>query len=75
MAEQKPSPKGENVQDKKNDDAEEDSESDAEDAAAFETMKTPFERSIEGKPKVRAVPHMTIYLSRVRIDSLRKELG
>jgi hypothetical protein len=39
----------------------------------FETMKTPFERAIEGKPKVRTVPVMTVYLSRVRIDSLRKE--
>jgi hypothetical protein len=39
----------------------------------FETMKTPFERAIEGKPKVRAVPVMTVYLSRERIDSLRKE--
>jgi Alba len=39
----------------------------------FETMKTPFERAIEGKPKVRAVPVMTLYLSLVRIDSLRKD--
>jgi hypothetical protein len=39
----------------------------------FETMKTPFERAIEGKPKVRAIPVMTVYLSRVRIDRLRKE--
>lgn len=39
----------------------------------FETMKTPFERAIEGKPKVGAVPVMTIYLSRVRVDSLKKD--
>jgi len=39
----------------------------------FETMKTPFERAIEGKPKVRAAPVMTVYLSRERIDSLRKK--
>jgi hypothetical protein len=39
----------------------------------FETMKTPFERAIEGKPKVRVIPIMTLYLSRVRIDSLRKD--
>ncbi|PMD27446.1 hypothetical protein NA56DRAFT_590873 [Hyaloscypha hepaticicola] len=39
----------------------------------FETMKTPFERAIEGKPKIRAIPVMTIYLSRVRIDSLRRD--
>jgi len=45
------------------------------DEDGFEAMKTPFERSIEGKPKVRGMPIMTIYLSRVRIDSLRKEWG
>jgi hypothetical protein len=39
----------------------------------FETMKTPFERAIEGKPKLRAIPVMTVYLSRVRIDTLRKD--
>ena len=39
----------------------------------FETMKTPFERAIEGKPKIRATPVMTLYLSRVRIESLRKD--
>jgi hypothetical protein len=39
----------------------------------IETMKTPFERAIEGKQKVRAIPVMTVYLSRVRIDSLRKD--
>jgi hypothetical protein len=39
---------------------------------AFETMKTPFERAIEGRPKIRSVPVMTLYLSRVRVDSLRK---
>lgn len=43
------------------------------DEEAFETMKTPFERAIEGKPKMRAVPIMTIYLSRIRIESLRRE--
>lgn len=45
------------------------------DEEAFETMKTPFERAIEGKANVRAVPVMTIYLSRVQIESLRKEYG
>ncbi|KAL3424317.1 hypothetical protein PVAG01_03597 [Phlyctema vagabunda] len=38
----------------------------------FETMKTPFERAIEGKSKVRAVPLMRIYLSKRRVESLRK---
>ncbi|TVY68877.1 hypothetical protein LSUE1_G005532 [Lachnellula suecica] len=46
-----------------------------EEEEGFETMKTPFERAIEGKPKVRAVPTMTTYLSRVRIDGLRKKYG
>jgi hypothetical protein len=46
-----------------------------EDTTAFETMKTPFERANEGKSKVRAVPTMTIYLARDRIDSLRKAYG
>jgi len=41
----------------------------------FETMKIPFERAIESRPKVRVVPLMTIYLSRVRIDSLRRSYG
>jgi hypothetical protein len=41
----------------------------------FETMKTPFERSIEGKPKIRAVPVMTIYLARVKIEELGRVYG
>ncbi len=45
------------------------------DEEAFETMKTPFERAIEGKAKVQAVPVMAIYLSRVRVESLRREYG
>lgn len=46
-----------------------------EETTAFETMKTPFERANEGVPKMRAMPVMTLYLSRVRIDSLRKAYG
>jgi hypothetical protein len=46
-----------------------------EEGDSFEVMKTPFERAIEGTPKVRAVPIMAIYLSRVRIESLRKKYG
>jgi hypothetical protein len=53
-------------------DGEEDPESEGE---AFETMKTPFERAIEGRPKIRSVPVMTLYLSRVRVDSLRTLYG
>jgi hypothetical protein len=41
----------------------------------FETMKTPFERANEGRAKVRASPVMTVYLSRVRIEELRKACG
>lgn len=41
----------------------------------FETMKTPFERAVEGKPKVRAVAILGIYLSRVRVESLKKQHG
>lgn len=41
----------------------------------FEVMKTPFERAIEGTKKVRVVPVMSIYLSRVRIESLRRDYG
>jgi hypothetical protein len=41
----------------------------------FETMKTPLERILEGKPKIRAVPVMTVYLSRVRIDCLERAYG
>jgi hypothetical protein len=53
-------------------DGEGDPESEGE---AFETMETPFERAIEGRPKIRSVPVMTLYLSRVRVDSLRKLYG
>jgi hypothetical protein len=53
-------------------DGEENPESEGE---AFETMKTPFERAIEGRPKIRSVPVMTLYLSRVRVDSLRRLYG
>lgn len=53
----------------------EDEVEDEEESTAFETMKTPFERAIEGKPKIRGVPVITIYLSRHRIDSLRKTYG
>ncbi|KAG4430816.1 hypothetical protein IFR05_013693, partial [Cadophora sp. M221] len=50
---------------------------DAEDEEAFEVMKTPFERALEseGKSKVRAMPVMSMYLSRVRIEGLRKAYG
>ncbi|KAK0108329.1 hypothetical protein ONS95_003144 [Cadophora gregata] len=44
---------------------------------AFEVMKTPFERAleVEGKPKVRAMPVLSLYLSRIRIETLRMKYG
>lgn len=50
-------------------------EEEDEEEESFETMKTPFERAIEGKAKVRAVPGMTTYLSRIRIEGLGKKYG
>jgi hypothetical protein len=46
-----------------------------EEESGFETMKSPLERAIEGRPKVRAVPMLFIYLSRVRVDSLKQAYG
>ncbi|TGO90026.1 hypothetical protein BPOR_0082g00020 [Botrytis porri] len=48
-----------------------------EEEEAFETMKTPFERALEAenRPMIRAVPTFTLYLSRVRIESLKKMYG
>lgn len=41
----------------------------------FEEMKTPFERAIEGTSKVRAVPVMSLFLSLIPIDELRRRYG
>lgn len=60
---------------RKDDGEGEDGEGEEEEEEGFETMKTPFERAIEGKAKLRAVPTMTTYLSRVRIEGLRKAYG
>ncbi|QSZ32527.1 hypothetical protein DSL72_002105 [Monilinia vaccinii-corymbosi] len=48
-----------------------------EEEEAFETMKTPFERALdaEGRPKMRALATLTLYLSRVRIESLKRIYG
>ncbi|EHL00054.1 hypothetical protein M7I_4136 [Glarea lozoyensis 74030] len=48
---------------------------DGEEEDSFEVMKTPFERAVEGTLKIRAMPVMATYLSRVRIESLRKKYG
>ncbi|CAD6441333.1 9856a7c1-f7cf-4c93-8211-29b393709eb0 [Sclerotinia trifoliorum] len=44
---------------------------------AFEVMKTPFERALEAeeRPKIRGVATLSLYLSRVRIESLKKIYG
>ncbi|KAI0453422.1 hypothetical protein F5B21DRAFT_282437 [Xylaria acuta] len=41
----------------------------------FEVMKTPFERAIEGRPLVRGVPVMSLFLSRSSIEELKKRYG
>lgn len=51
------------------------SQSIGEEESGFETMKPPLERAIEGRSKVRAVPTLFIYLSRVRVDILKQAYG
>jgi hypothetical protein len=46
-----------------------------EEESVFETMKTPLERAIEGKPKVHAIPVFLIFLSRVRNNALKGAYG
>ncbi|KAI1122890.1 hypothetical protein F5Y10DRAFT_64626 [Nemania abortiva] len=41
----------------------------------FEVMKTPFERAIQGRPLVRGVPVMSLFLSRSPIEELKKRYG
>ncbi|KAI1418613.1 hypothetical protein F5Y13DRAFT_3387 [Hypoxylon sp. FL1857] len=41
----------------------------------FEVMKTPFQRAIEGQPRLRGVPIMSLFLSRVSIEELKKRYG
>lgn len=50
-------------------------EKEEDDEDSFETMKTPFERVIEGTVKVRLMPIIVVYLSTVPIESLRKKYG
>jgi len=56
-------------------DTKEDSQTINEEETTFETMKTPLERAIEGKPKVQAIPVILIFLSRVRNDALKGAYG
>ncbi|OTB16677.1 hypothetical protein K445DRAFT_366020 [Daldinia sp. EC12] len=41
----------------------------------FEIMKTPFERAIEGQPRWRGIPVMSLFLSPVPIEELKKRYG
>ncbi|KAI1203426.1 hypothetical protein F5X97DRAFT_131666 [Nemania serpens] len=41
----------------------------------FEVMKTPLERAIEGRPLVRGVPVMSLFLSRTSIEELKRRYG
>ncbi|KAI1778371.1 hypothetical protein F4818DRAFT_299534 [Hypoxylon cercidicola] len=41
----------------------------------FETMKTPFERAVEGQPRLRGVPIMSLFLCRTSIEELKKCYG
>lgn len=45
------------------------------DESVFETMKAVKERIAEGTDKMRAVPVLSIYLSRVRIEKLKSAYG
>jgi hypothetical protein len=51
------------------------SRSNGEEESTFETMKTPLERAIEGKPKIQAIPVILIFLTRVRSDTLKGAYG
>ncbi len=50
-------------------------ESDDDEDSYFETMKTKQERLIEGTDRVRAVPVLAIYLSRVPVEKLKNVYG
>ncbi|KAI1633456.1 hypothetical protein F4809DRAFT_583712 [Biscogniauxia mediterranea] len=50
-------------------------EDEDEDEDDFEVMKTPLERAIEGRPLVRAVPVLNLFLSRVPVEELKKRYG
>ncbi|KAI1353547.1 hypothetical protein F5Y01DRAFT_55333 [Xylaria sp. FL0043] len=54
-------------------DDERDDDDDGDDG--FEVMKTPFERAVQEQPLVRAVPVMTLFLSRSPVEELKKRYG
>ncbi|KAI0868495.1 hypothetical protein GGS24DRAFT_211974 [Hypoxylon argillaceum] len=41
----------------------------------FEVMKTPFERAIQGRPLVRGIPVMSLFLSRSPVEELKRRYG
>ncbi|KAI1662708.1 hypothetical protein F4813DRAFT_8039 [Daldinia decipiens] len=41
----------------------------------FETMKTPLERAIEGQPRWRGIPVMSLFLSPVPVEELKRRYG
>ncbi|RYP10390.1 hypothetical protein DL765_008122 [Monosporascus sp. GIB2] len=41
----------------------------------FETMKTPLEKAIDGRPLVRGTAIMSLFLSRISVDELKKRYG
>ncbi|KAI0395455.1 hypothetical protein F5Y17DRAFT_199306 [Xylariaceae sp. FL0594] len=41
----------------------------------FEVMKTPFQRAVKGRSILRGLPVMSLFLSRSRIEELKKRYG
>ncbi|KAI0431190.1 hypothetical protein F5Y09DRAFT_201667 [Xylaria sp. FL1042] len=56
-------------------DARDDEREEDDDDNEFEVMKTPFERAIQDKALVRAVPVMSLFLSRSPVEELKKRYG
>ncbi|KAI1270763.1 hypothetical protein F5Y18DRAFT_21275 [Xylariaceae sp. FL1019] len=52
-----------------------DEDNDMDDEDDFEVMKTPFERAIQGQPKLHRIPIMSLFLSRTPVEELRKRYG
>lgn len=61
------------MEDEPQDDA--DDKTDDDDVDDFEIMQTPHERAIEGRPMLRSIPIMSLFLSRISIVELKKRYG
>ncbi|KAI2625929.1 hypothetical protein GGR54DRAFT_523583 [Hypoxylon sp. NC1633] len=48
---------------------------DGDDDDDFEVMKTPFERAVEGQPRLSGVPIMSLFLCQVPVEELKKCYG